>query len=170
MEPARVLIVDDETSILLLLKEALTQWGYQVTTAATATEALELIRTHGFDAALTDIRMPDMSGLELLKQIKAQDESIEVVVMTGYPTIASAVEALKEGAFDYLSKPLESLDAFEMSLTRALEHRSLLRENQRLFAEVQRLAVTDPLTGLYNRRKLDEVLDVEIERSRRYGR
>ena len=89
VETARVLIIDDENSILLLLKEALTAWGYQVATANTATDALAVVRTQVFDAAITDIRMPDMSGLELLKQLKAHDESIEVVIMTGYPTIAS---------------------------------------------------------------------------------
>src|SRR3989442_233824 len=106
MEPARILVVDDEAAILRLLKEALTQWGYQVTGATSAAEALQALRGDMFDAVITDIRMPDMNGLELLKEIKRHDESVEVVVMTGYPTIASAVEALKEGAFDYLSKPL----------------------------------------------------------------
>ena len=77
-----------------------------MTCAGSAAEALAAIRSELFDAAITDIRMPDMSGLELLREIKKQDESIEVIVMTGYPTITSAVEALKEGAFDYLSKPL----------------------------------------------------------------
>jgi DNA-binding NtrC family response regulator len=158
MEPARVLIVDDETSILLLLKEALTQWGYQVTTATTATEALELIRTQVFDAALTDIRMPDMSGLELLKQIKAQDESIEVVVMTGYPTIASAVEALKEGAFDYLSKPL-ILDELRHLMQRLMERRFLRGEvntlRQRLGEE---LTVNELIGGSAAMQRVKEII------------
>ena len=106
MEPAKILVVDDEKSILMLLKEALTQWGYQVTTAASAVEGLELLKNGLFDALISDIRMPDMSGLDLLREIRKQDETIEVVMMTGYPTIASAVQALKEGAYDYLSKPL----------------------------------------------------------------
>src|SRR5438132_11870662 len=107
MEPAKILVVDDESAILRLLREALTQWGYQVTSASSAAEALQALRGDMFDAVITDIRMPDMNGLELLKEIKRHDESVEVVVMTGYPTIASAVEALKEGAFDYLSKRSE---------------------------------------------------------------
>src|SRR5258705_13746802 len=97
MEAARVLVVDDERSILQLLNEALTLWGYKVTTAPTGRDALEALRTGVFHVAMTDIRMPDMSGLDLLRQIKTLDESIEVVVMTGYPAISSAVEALKEG-------------------------------------------------------------------------
>ena len=70
MEAAKILVVDDERSILLLLKEALSQWGYQVTCASSATEALELLRNELFDALISDIRMPDMSGLELLETIK----------------------------------------------------------------------------------------------------
>ena len=106
MESARVLVVDDERSILQLLKEALTHWGYQVTTAQNGREALDALRTSVFHVAMTDIRMPDMSGLDLLREIKKLDETIEVVVMTGYPAISSAIEALKEGAYDYLSKPV----------------------------------------------------------------
>src|SRR2546430_1709387 len=97
MEPAKILVVDDESAILRLLREALTQWGYQVTSASSAAEALQALRGDMFDAVITDIRMPDMNGLELLKEIKRHDESVEVVVMTGYPTIASAVEA-RQGA------------------------------------------------------------------------
>src|SRR2546427_589923 len=98
MEPARILVVDDEVAILRLLKEALTQWGYQVTGATSAAEALQALRGDMFDAVITDIRMPDMNGLELLKEIKRHDESVEVVVMTGYPTIASAIHRLSPRA------------------------------------------------------------------------
>src|SRR5881398_3855724 len=88
-----------------------------------------------FDAVITDIRMPDMNGLELLKEIKRHDESVEVVVMTGYPTIASAVEALKEGAFDYLSKPL-LLDELRHLMTRMTERRFLRGEVHSLRARL----------------------------------
>jgi DNA-binding NtrC family response regulator len=127
MEAARVLVVDDERSILQLLNEALTQWGYQVITAATGHEALDALKTNVFHVAMTDIRMPDMSGLDLLREIKKLDESIEVVVMTGYPAISSAVEALKEGAYDYLSKPL-ILDEIQHLMARMMERRFLRGE------------------------------------------
>src|SRR3989441_4918114 len=131
MEVAKILVVDDEPSILKLLKEALAQWGYHVACVGTGTEALEAIRTELSDAAITDIRMPEMSGLDLLREIKRHDESIEVVVMTGYPTIASAVEALKEGAYDYLSKPL-ILDELRHLMARVTERRFLKSEGQSL--------------------------------------
>jgi DNA-binding NtrC family response regulator len=127
MEQARVLLVDDEPAILSLLKEALTSWGYQVTPVGSAAEALAALRNQVFDATLTDVRMPDMTGLDLLREIKQRDESIEVVIMTGYPTIASAVEALKEGAFDYLSKPL-ILDELRHLMQRMMERRFLRSE------------------------------------------
>src|SRR5881227_259539 len=127
MEPAKILVVDDERSILVLLKEALSQWGYHITTAASATEALGVLKSELFDALITDIRMPDMSGLELLREVKRQDESIEIVMMTGYPTIASAVQALKEGAYDYLSKPL-ILDELRHLMSRMMERRFLRGE------------------------------------------
>ena len=127
MEAARILVVDDERSILPLLNEALTQWGYQVTTAGTGRDAVEALKTGVFHVAMTDIRMPDMSGLDLLREIKKLDESIEVVVMTGYPAISSAVEALKEGAYDYLSKPL-ILDEIQHLMARMMERRFLRGE------------------------------------------
>jgi DNA-binding NtrC family response regulator len=130
-QSARVLVVDDEKSILMLLEEALTQWGYQVTAASTASEALAALRTQVFEAALTDVRMPDMSGIDLLRELKKRDESMEVVIMTGYPTIASAVEALKEGAYDYLSKPL-ILDELRHLMQRLMERRFLRGEVQTL--------------------------------------
>jgi len=146
VEPAKILVVDDEPSILLLLREALTQWGYQVTCVKSAGEALEAIRTELFDAAITDIRMPDMSGLDLLREIKRQDESIEVVMMTGYPTIASAVEALKEGAFDYLSKPL-ILDELRHLMTRMMERRFLRGEVHSLRARLGEELTVNELIG-----------------------
>jgi len=127
MEPAHVLVVDDEKHILNVLREALTQFGYRVTCAASGTEALAAVRAELFAAAFIDIRMPDMSGLDLLRKIKHQDESIELVVITGYPTIASAVEALKEGAYDYLSKPL-ILDELQHLMQRVMERRFLRGE------------------------------------------
>jgi DNA-binding NtrC family response regulator len=146
MEVAKILVVDDEPSILKLLKEALTQWGYQVECVGTGAEALEAIRTGLYDAAITDIRMPEMSGLDLLREIKRHDESIEVIVMTGYPTISSAVEALKEGAYDYLSKPL-ILDELRHLMARVTEKRFLKGEVQSLRARLGEELTVNELVG-----------------------
>jgi DNA-binding NtrC family response regulator len=158
MEPARVLVVDDERSILLLLEEALTQWGYNVACASNVTEALAAIKTQVFDAALTDVRMPDMSGLDLLREIKKQDESIEVVIMTGYPTITSAVEALKEGAYDYLSKPL-ILDELRHLMQRLMERRFLRGEVHSLRARLgEELTVNELIGGSAAMQRVKEII------------
>src|SRR6266446_5703010 len=146
MEAAKILVVDDERSILVLLKEALSQWGYHVATAASATEALGVLKSELFDALITDIRMPDMSGLELLREVKKQDESIEVVMMTGYPTIASAVQALKEGAYDYLSKPL-ILDELRHLMSRMMERKFLRGEIHTLRARLGEELTVNELIG-----------------------
>jgi DNA-binding NtrC family response regulator len=146
VEAARILVVDDESSILLLLKEALSQWGYDVVCANTAAEALAVARAQMFDAVITDIRMPDMSGLDLLRELKRQDESVEVVLMTGYPTIASAVEALKEGAYDYLSKPL-ILDELRHLMQRLMERRFLRGEVHTLRARLGEELTVNELIG-----------------------
>ncbi|MBI4247069.1 MAG: sigma-54-dependent Fis family transcriptional regulator, partial [Candidatus Rokubacteria bacterium] len=158
MEPARVLVVDDEMSILLLLKEALTQWGYQVTAASTGDEALAALRSQMFDALLTDVRMPDTSGLDLLREVKRQDESIEVVIMTGYPTISSAVEALKEGAYDYLSKPL-ILDELRHLMQRLMERRFLRTEVHSLRTRLgEELTVNELIGGSAAMQRVKEVI------------
>src|SRR5213593_2496636 len=146
MDAAKILVVDDERSILVLLKEALGQWGYQVTTAASAAEALGILKSELFDALISDIRMPDMSGLELLREVKKQDESIEVVMMTGYPTIASAVQALKEGAYDYLSKPL-ILDELRHLMSRMMERKFLRGEIHTLRARLGEELTVNELIG-----------------------
>src|SRR5213079_446402 len=132
-------------------------WGYQVTGASSGAEALQALRGDMFDAVITDIRMPDMNGLELLREIKRHDESIEVVVMTGYPTIASAVEALKEGAYDYLSKPL-ILDELRHLMARVTERRFLKGEVQSLRARLGEELSVNELVG--NASPMQRVKDI----------
>src|SRR5258705_5785036 len=146
MEPAHILVVDDEKHILMVLREALMHFGYRFTCAGSGAESLAAVGSELFDAAITDIRMPDMSGLDLLREIKRQDESIEVIVMTGYPTITSAVEALKEGAYDYLSKPL-ILDELRHLMARATEKRFLKGELQSLRASLGEELTVNQLVG-----------------------
>lgn len=127
MERPKVLVVDDERSIRDLLSVALGQWGYQAFPAASGSEALGLLKGQLLDAALIDIRMPEMDGIQLLRELKRYDSSMEVVIMTGYPTVSTAVEALKEGAYDYLTKPL-IMDELKHLLARLIERRFLRKE------------------------------------------
>lgn len=147
MNKPRLLVVDDEESIQALLAEALTEWGYQVTTAATAIQAIELLKGGQlFDAALVDIRMPEMDGVEFLREIKRHDYATEVVMMTGYPTVDTAVEALKQGAYDYIAKPL-ILDELHHLLSRLMERRLLRREVTTLRTRLGEQLAVNELVG-----------------------
>jgi DNA-binding NtrC family response regulator len=146
MEAPKILVVDDEESIQMLLKEALTTWGYQVTCVGSGLKALEAMQGHLFDAALVDIRMPEMDGLTFLREVKRQDESTEVVIMTGYPTVSTAVEALKEGASDYLPKPL-IMDELRHLMTRLMERRFLRREVNALRSRLGEQLAVNELVG-----------------------
>src|SRR3989475_848080 len=146
MEAPKILVVDDEESIQMLLREALTTGGYHVTCVGSGVKALEAMRGHLFDAALVDIRMPEMDGLTFLREVKRQDESIEVVIMTGYPTVSTAVEALKEGASDYLPKPL-IMDELRHLMTRLMERRFLRREVNALRSRLGEQLAVNELVG-----------------------
>ncbi|MBI4608661.1 MAG: sigma-54-dependent Fis family transcriptional regulator [Candidatus Rokubacteria bacterium] len=129
-----------------VLTDALADWGYQVVTAGTGANAIELIKRQLFDAALVDIRMPGMDGLELLREIKRHDSAIEVVMMTGYPTVSTAVEALKEGAYDYLNKPL-ILDDLRHLMNRLMERRFLRRQVSSLRRRLEEQMTVSELVG-----------------------
>ncbi|MCK5689998.1 sigma-54-dependent Fis family transcriptional regulator, partial [Myxococcota bacterium] len=105
--PAKILIVDDEYSV----RDSLTNWfrkdGYNVESAENATVALKALQNSSFDIALLDIKMPGMDGMELLERIKAIDTKIVVIMITAFASVETAVKALKEGAFDYVTKPID---------------------------------------------------------------
>jgi DNA-binding NtrC family response regulator len=158
MEAPKILVVDDEESIQMLLREALTAWGYQVTCVGSGVKALEAMQGRLFDAALVDIRMPEMDGLTFLREVKRQDESIEVVIMTGYPTVSTAVEALKEGASDYLPKPL-IMDELRHLITRLMERRFLRREVNALRSRLgEQLAVNELVGGSAAMQRIKEII------------
>jgi DNA-binding NtrC family response regulator len=132
----RVLIVDDKESMLKMLSTFLAD-DYEVETAGAAKEALELFRRSPADVVLTDIRMPDMDGMELLQAVKAEAREAEVILMTAYATVQQAVEAVKAGAYNYLTKPFEP-EALKFTLAMALERKQLREEAQLLKEQVQR--------------------------------
>lgn len=105
MAPSRILIVDDEQQMRLALCETLRRAGYRTSETGSPAEALTMFKKSGFDLVVTDIRMPEMSGIELLSKLKAFDPDVPVVMITAFGTIEDAVEAMKRGASDYLLKP-----------------------------------------------------------------
>lgn len=145
-ERSRVLVVDDQEEVRRVLAETLTAWEHQVTAVGSGPEALECLKHQLFDAALVDIRMPGMDGLALLREIKRHDPSIEVVMITGHPEVSTAVQALKDGAYDYLTKPFNPDEARRL-LDRTLERRRLQQEVRRLRSQVEERTAFKRLMG-----------------------
>ena len=109
----RVLVVDDETDLAESCAYFLERAGYEARCVASATEALEMLKQESFSVVISDVRMPRMSGMELLSAIRQLDPDIEVLLLTGYPDLQMAVSAIKQGAFDYLAKPYGEEDLIE---------------------------------------------------------
>jgi DNA-binding NtrC family response regulator len=133
----RVLVVDDEESLRLGLAKGLARSGFDTAVAASGREGVDAFAGGGFDAVLTDVRLPDLSGLDVVAILTEMDADVPVVVMTGYGTLDTALEALRRGAKDYVQKPFSVEDVGRL-LTRAIEERRLARENRRLRALVER--------------------------------
>src|SRR5580698_7506465 len=132
MGKAHLLVVDDEADFGKMIQKTLTQAGYRVDAATSATQAIALQRKHSYDLALVDMRMPEMTGLELLQYLKMRDKRIFVIIMTAYGSFSVGIDALKQGACDYLSKPF-SLASLKLKTKDALRRRVRFLEEQRVF-------------------------------------
>ena len=158
MDHPRVLVVDDDKDVGEFLRDALSRWNYDVSLAAHGREAVRLISHQIFDAALVDIWMPEMDGLQVLDEIKRHDPALEVVMMTGNPMVETAVQALKSGAYDYLIKPL-NLDELQHLMQQVLEKRFLSREVHSLRSRLaDHLAVKDLVGGSPGMTRVKEVI------------
>ena len=132
----RILIVEDEEIQRIALQDDLRDAGYDTTAVENAERALELTEGEHFDIVLTDLKMPGMDGLALLERIKKAQPDVTVVVMTAYGTVDSAVSAMKQGAYDYLTKPFDS-DELLLLLQRITNYRQVVAENVRLKQELE---------------------------------
>jgi diguanylate cyclase (GGDEF)-like protein len=183
-EKQAVLVVDDEESLRLVISGVLEDEGFQVTTAASAEEALEIFRATPFKLVISDIVMPGMNGIELLKEIKKIRPESEVIIITSQASMETAINAVSAGAYDYMIKPFEDLEAIAGVATHAFEKISLVEENVGLVSELKEkntelkgavntledLANHDSLTGLHNHRCFQEALSMELNRDVRYHR
>lgn len=122
----RVLIVDDERSITMLLSRILGEDGYEVRTALSGEEAKGIISAFAPNLVITDLRMPGMSGLDLMKQVRAGRPEIDFIILTAFATVENAVQAMKEGAFDYLLKPLRDPDELRIAVAKVVERQRLV--------------------------------------------
>jgi len=142
-----LLIVDDEPDMLTLLKRSLEpELGCRVDTASSGEMALDMIRDGDYDLVLADIKMPGISGLEVLERVKSDHEEVTFVMMTAYGHIEMAVEAMKRGAYDFITKPFDH-DALVMRLEKAFERSRLLKENLRLHHECHSTDMFQELVG-----------------------
>ncbi len=145
--PKLVMIVDDEPDMLNMLRLVIKkQCNCDVITTISGRDALEKLQEYQPDVILTDIKMPDIDGLQLLKHIREHDSTISVIIMTGYGTIDMAVQALKDGAYDFLEKPFDK-DLIVRIVTNCLERTSLLRTNQRLQEQLNTISQPEGFIG-----------------------
>jgi response regulator RpfG family c-di-GMP phosphodiesterase len=165
-DEVRLLVVDDERSICDILSQYLRMKGYTVFVAKSAEDAIAILKKEQIDLVMSDIKMPGMSGVDLLKWIRDYNRILPVLLTTGFPTLDSAIEALKSGAFDYLTKPFH-LEEIGEKIKRALLNKQMEEEN-RLFSKLVSLhEVTKILASTHDTEDLNyKVLDFSVKISK----
>jgi DNA-binding NtrC family response regulator len=141
-----ILVVDDDPTMREMVQDLLEARSFEVATAPSAEDAIELARDRSFDAVLTDLQMPEMDGLGLLGSLRDLHPELPVILMTSFGSIQTAVAAMQAGAHDYVTKPFET-ESLLLTVERALEKRDLQEENRRLRAAVDRTASFGDLVG-----------------------
>jgi len=136
MKRVKILVIDDDESFQRILEYNLAQEGYAVLAAGSGEQGLELLRKEGADLVVTDVRMPGMNGLQVLEGVRKIDPNIQVIIITAFGTIEMAVEAMKAGAFHYISKPFNR-DELKLTIKKALQLKQLERENLALRQELK---------------------------------
>lgn len=179
-----ILVADDEFAIRGLVGELLTDEGHVVTLAEDGEDALEKFKKEWHEIVFSDIRMPKMTGIELLGEIKKMTELTQFIIMTSHASIDNSIAALKKGAFDYILKPFDDLEVVVDAANRAIANLSAIREQQYLLNTLSRqneelgtlnkkfreLAIRDGLTGLFNHRHGEDRLVDEVDRARKFNR
>ncbi len=148
-KPPRVLVVDDEPTLLKALEALLAKKGFDVVALDSPITATQRLAQEDFDVALLDIKMPQLSGLELLNAVKHRRPEVEVIMMTGHATVDTALAAIKAGAYDYLTKPFDEVEAVARSVAKAAERKALFDRNRQLESQLRERegAPSDGLVG-----------------------
>ncbi|MFZ2398891.1 MAG: sigma-54 dependent transcriptional regulator [Smithella sp.] len=137
----KILIVDDELNMRLVLSAMLKKEGFDISSASNGREALQILQSNNMDVVITDLKMPDIDGMELLTSISGRNPEIPVIMITAHGTIATAVEALKKGAFDYITKPFD-IDDLKNIISKAIKTRALKESELSLPpAEIERIGI-----------------------------
>jgi two-component system cell cycle response regulator len=162
----KVLIVDDAPDTVEIIRTLLRFEGYEVTTASTGEEGVRKAKEEKPDVVLMDINLPGIDGNEALRRIRKLSPLQAVIMLTAYATVENAIQALKEGASDFIKKPFEN-DHLIHIVNQCLEKYRMAREKEKLEQEVRRLSITDDLTGLFNYRHFFKTLEGELVRLKR---
>jgi len=162
----KILVVDDEPDTLEIIQALLRVEGYEVIIASTGEEGVEKGQQENPEVILMDINLPGINGNEALRQIRKNNPLQCVIMLTAYATVDNAIQALKDGATDFVKKPFENEHLVHI-IHETLEKSHTLLEKERLEKEVRRLSITDDLTGLYNYRHFFRTLESELVRMKR---
>ena len=165
--PADILIVDDNIEMRETLYDILSEDGHKITGVGTLNLGKGELEKKFYNIVLIDLKLPDGSGLELLKEIGEKNKGTLAIVFTGFASLESSVRALNEGAFSYVQKPL-NVDELKIAIKKALEMQKLTFDNKNLVDRLKELSLKDTHTELYNYRYLMERLESEVKRARRY--
>ena len=142
----KILVVDDDSVHGMMLKTLIEDWGYEIHLADDGTTGVEMVKSQSFDLVLLDMKMKKMSGMEALQHIKNYNPSLPVVIMTAYSSVQTAVKALKTGAYDYLTKPLD-FDKLKLTLERIFERIFLKKENKNLKTRLKEKTIVHDIIG-----------------------
>ncbi|MBD3348152.1 MAG: diguanylate cyclase [Candidatus Eisenbacteria bacterium] len=164
----RILVVDDEEIMRAFLQEVLSDEGYAVDLAVSGRDAIDKMGERQYEIIITDIVMPELDGLSVVAAAKKLSYDVDVVVMTGYASMETAVESMKLGATDYITKPF-NIDQIRIIVSNAVKERALKRQaaEGEFYKELSR---KDGLTNLYNHRFFHQLLETEVSRALRYNR
>lgn len=164
----KILVVDDEEVLRKMLMDLFQEEGFSVEIASGGFEAIGKINSEHFDLIITDIMMPEVDGMQVLKKAKETDPNSDVIVMTGYASVETAVKSMRLGAVDYITKPF-NIEHVKIIVNRSIDRRVLKRkaEEGEFYKELSKI---DGLTEVYNHRSFHQILEAEVNRAIRYNR
>ena len=165
IKEVNVLIVDDDQGTCKILANSLSEEGYSVTTAFTGEEAIEKANKNTFDILITDLKLPGIDGIEVIKKIKEGNVDLCAIMMTAYASVDTAIKALEEGAYDYVTKPFD-MEEIKFVVSKGLERMS---EYEKGKIDEFKVPVLDVLTQVYTRKYFYRVLNREVNRAQRYN-
>src|SRR3989338_7191044 len=162
---AKILVVDDEDTLRNMLTDVLVEEGYEVFAAPNGEEAVKKLREEYFELVITDIMMPGLNGIGVLKAAKEIEPGTDIIVMTGYASVETAVESMRLGASDYITKPF-NIDQIKIVVSRTLKRRILEKRTEEgdFYKEISKI---DTITHLFNHKTFHQLLEAETGRAKR---